>query len=153
MEKSKATIVIEIPEELLGETYTYESGGRHHPSVTLINRYAEIFINSDGRPEELGKSILDFLTRTEVPEDSIDFIERVIYYTVAEGSCKIIGEPLYSKVKDNWNDCKPRFFSSVPEINEDYQYLFSNEEWYVRSEVDESLYDFKKLSEVVNTEE
>lgn len=150
---SKATIVVEISEDFLGQSYTYETGGHIHPTVTFINRHAEIFVNSNGTPEVLGNDLLSRFSPEEGIEDEYELLERVFYYIVAEGNCNIIGEPLYDKWKDNWNECKPKFSGTIPEISEDYQYLFSNGEWYVRSEVDDSIYDFKKLSEVINTEE
>ena len=147
---SKATIVIEIDENFLGQSYTYNTGGHKHPTVMLINKFAEVLVNSDGRPEILGDSLLGMFSEDESIDDERELLDRVYYDIIAEGDCNVISEPLYnSRKNDNWNDFKPIFTGTCPEIKEDYQYLFSNREWYVRSEIDESLYDFTKLSEVL----
>ena len=149
----KATVVVEIDNDFLGQTYRYNTGGHKHPEVTLINKYAEIFANTNGKPEKLGKLILELFSPIDGVDDEYELRERVYQYLVAQGNCDIFGEPFYDKYKDNWAECKPRFSSSLPEIKEDYQYLFSNDEWFVRSDVDDAIYDFTKLTDVVKEDE
>lgn len=149
----KATVVVEVDNDFLGQTYKYDSGGHKHPEVTLINKYAEVFVNSNGKPEELGKLILQIFSPLEDNDDEYELRERVYKHLVAEGNCSIFGEPIYDKYKNNWAESKPTFSGSLPEIKEDYQYLFSNDEWFVRSEVDDTIYDFTKLTDVVKLDE
>jgi hypothetical protein len=146
----KATIVVEVDEDFLGQSYTYNTGGHVHPKVTLINKFAEVSCDTNGKPEFFGNDILSKFSENEEIEDEYELLENVYLHIIAEGNCKIVGDPLYdSWKKDNWDVCKPIFYGSIPEMKEDYQYLFQNREWYVRSRVDDSILDFTKLSEVI----
>lgn len=156
LKKPKATVVVEIEDDFLGQTYTYDVANHKHPEVQLINHYAEVSVEMDGKPEKLGKTILSMFSNFNDIDDEYELLDRVYCNVIAEGDCKIFGEPSYDKWKNNWDDCKPMFYGSIPEMKEDYQYLFQNREWYVRSRVDDSILDFTKLSEIIpqdNSEE
>lgn len=123
-----ATVVVQIPQENKGKTYSYHSDHslKYETPSTIIPidaNYASIYIHFDGYEDGLGKDLTEYNTFQEV-------MEKVI----CGGDSSCIDSPYHGWRNEEWEHVKPKFSKGIPNRTEDYQYLFtSSNKWHVRS--------------------
>ncbi len=133
-----ATVVVEIPQEKRGNTYSYRSDHSleyNTPSTTIPTdaNYASIYIHFDGYEDGLGKDLIEYDTFQEI-------MEKVI----CGGDSSCIDSPYHGWRNEDWEHVKPKFSKSIPNMTEEYQYLFTvSNKWNVRSYENEN---FKQLT-------
>ena len=102
-------------------------------NIKLIGNYIAIYHHWDGYPTALGRELLD----------NYNSYEKALNL-MALGNCSSImsggfnGKPnfitpyaLSNNDKDPWNEEKPTFLNAATEWQEQYTYVFENNQWYV----------------------
>jgi hypothetical protein len=129
-----ATVVVQIPQEKRGNTYSYRSDHSLQYStppttIPIDANYVSIYIHFDGYEDGLGKDLTEYDTFQEV-------MEKVI----CGGDSSCIDSPYHGWRNEEWEHVKPKFSESIPNRTEEYQYLFtSSNKWHVRSYEDENF--------------
>ena len=89
-----------------------------------LSPYLEIYCHFDGYVDGVGRCLIENFGTYEkalnlvVCGDHSSIINGTLPY-VALGECK-------------WDESKPKRYNSIPEVTENYQYLFKSNKWYYR---------------------
>lgn len=66
------------------------------------------------------------------------------------GDCSYVGSPYIKRDGESWRNVQPKLFDEIPQVEEDFQYLFKDGEWYVRD--NKNYLEFTKLSDIFGVE-
>lgn len=148
---TRATIVLEIPKDKKGKVYQYPNSNNPNdkpiPSVEIpkdddIN-YVSVYVHSDGYTAGLGQDLVNAVFKYETNatkeeyKDYDDTFDYVMTNIVAGGDMSYLNNPYYAWGRDTWGSCKPKFYSTIPDISEAFQYLLNeSNEWLVRNSFD-----------------
>lgn len=89
-----------------------------------LSQYLEIYCHFDGYVDGVGRCLIENFETYEkalnlvLCGDHSSIINGTLPY-VALGECK-------------WKECEPKKYNSIPEVTENYQYLFKSNKWYYR---------------------
>lgn len=140
---TRSTIVVEIPEEMKGKTFSYKDKSNYKyetPDTTIPQdcNFTSIYVHTDGYVENgVGDYLVEECTTFK------DVMEKVI--CGGESSC--IGMPYTAARGEEWSRNKPKFHDEMPQIQEDYQYVFTKDgEWYAKAKYDSKYFDYVKIS-------
>ena len=129
---TRATIVLEIPEDRNGKGYIFNGGNVFKystPTTTIPEgvKYVSIYNHFDGGVDSLGKDLAMF-------DGGFD---RLMSRIICGGDCSYIGSPYKGNRDGDWQDVKPKFHYELPEVTESYQYVYKTDnKWYVRASYD-----------------
>lgn len=141
---TRATIVLEIPEDRNGREYKFEGGNVFKystPNTTIPEdvRYVSIYSHFDGGVDSLG---------TDLVMGGSGF-DAIMSRIICGGSCSYPGSPYHGNRDEEWDGVKPKFSKELPEITQSYQYIYKTDnKWYVRSEYDPKYLELTCISEV-----
>lgn len=143
---TSATIVLEIPEDRNGREYRFEGRGVFKyvtPNTTIPQdvRYVSIYSHLDGGVNSLGEELV-------MGDKGFDAIMSRI---ICGGDCTYPGSPYRGNRGEDWEHDKPKFSSELPEVTEDYQYVYKTDnKWYVRCKYDSKYENLTCISNTVN---
>lgn len=129
---TRATIVLEIPEDRIGKEYTFTDGNMFKystPTTTIPEgaKYVSIYNHLDSRVDSLGKDLVMFGGG----------FDRLMSRIICGGNCSYIGSPYKGNRDENWEYAKPKFYYELPEVTESYEYVYkTDDKWYVRASYD-----------------
>ena len=139
---TRATIVLEIPEDRIGKEYTFTNGNMFKystPTTTIPEgvKYVSIYSHLDGGVDSLGKDLVMFNGG----------FDRLMSGIICGGNCSYIGSPYKANRDENWEYAKPKFSYEFPEVTESYQYVYKTDnKWYVRASYDAKYEDLTCIS-------
>ena len=139
---TRATIVLEIPEDRIGKEYTFNVGSVFKystPTTTIPEgaKYVSIYNHFDGGVDSLGKDLVMFNGG----------FDRLMSGIICGGDCSYIGSPYKGNRDENWEYAKPKFSYEFPEVTESYQYVYKTDnKWYVRASYDAKYEDLTCIS-------
>lgn len=127
---TNSTIVVEIPKDKRGKAYQFEQGNNKYstPQVVIPEnaKYVSVYHHFDGYPYRLGADLIN-------PENGYLDFDNIMSEIVSGGDMSVIGRPYHAWRNDDWKWVKPDFSEELPNISEEYQYLFTDKgEWLVR---------------------
>lgn len=136
---TRGTIVVKLKDEDLGKTVKVDPS-----KFKGINQYeAESYAELCGEVKLDGKYISAYCHHDNyVSGTGYDLMRGWNNYNMAlnlvlGGDMSSISEEMaahyVATYKEKWKDDKPKLYDELPPITEEYQYLFQNGEWYVRS--------------------
>lgn len=129
---TRATIVLEIPEDRISKEYTFTDGNMFKystPSTTIPEgvKYVSIYNHFDGGVDSLGKDLV-------MLDGGFD---KLMSRIICGGNCSYIGSPYKGNRDEEWQYTKPKFSCELPEVTESYQYVYKTDnKWYVRASYD-----------------
>lgn len=108
--------------------------------IELSGKYGEIYCHHDSYPNGLGKALV---TNFNDYDKALNLI--------LGGDTSGVGDmsACYVAIVDDgewYEDVKPDFYDEIPRMSEEYQYLFEDGQWFVRS-IHGSISDFVSVSE------
>lgn len=110
--------------------------------VKLEKRYMSIICQWDGHPHSTGAVLFseykdkDSILNLLLGGNASSIIDEVVQYST-----------IYDEEKEPWDYNKPRFYDAIPEVTEDYLYLFQDNVWQVAKSHENEL---KMLSDVLS---
>jgi hypothetical protein len=139
---TRATITVEIPEEMKGQTFFPDKSGYKYviPQTSIPfddSNYVTIYCHLDGSVGSLGKDLSNNYNTFK------DVMEKII----CDGDCSYLGMSYRGWRDEAWENNMPKFTDKLPDIQEDWQYLFTKEcKWYARSKYNKEYNDFVLIS-------
>ena len=121
------------PEQVDGKWDTVNPGG----AEALI-----IYHHWDGYPEGVGKTLI---------EEYNDYDKAL--NLVLGGDCSSINggyAPYATRKCEDWDSIQPRAVNAKHKMEEEYDYMFKDGEWFVRGGYDDDLEDWVSLEEYFN---
>lgn len=139
---TRATITVEIPEEMKGHAFFSDKSEYEYviPQTSIPfddSNYVTIYCHLDGGVDSLGKDLSNNYNTFK------DVMEKII----CDGDCSYLGMSYRGWRGEAWNDNRPKFTEKLPDIQEDWQYLYTKDcKWYARSKYNKDYNEFVLIS-------
>lgn len=140
---TRATITVEIPEEMKGRTFFPNNSEYEYviPQTSIPfegSNYVTVYCHLDGGVDTLGKDL----------SSQYNTFKNVMEKIICEGDCSYLGMSYRGWRGEAWVHTMPKFTENLPDIQEDWQYLLTKEcKWYARSKYNKGYNDFVLISE------
>lgn len=89
-----------------------------------LGQYLEIYCHFDGYVDGVGRCLIE---NFETYEKALNLVLCGDHSSIINGTI-----PYIALWETKWDWFKPKKYNSVPEVTENYQYLFKSNEWYYR---------------------